>query len=216
MKEPRADVPSETAIGALDEGARLAALRDEIGRALARGSSLRAALQQCADALQQLLEPAAAFVWTFTDRPDVLVLQAHAGAPGLRALFERVALSAGPIGLIARTRAPQSAPLPGTELVISGQPLLVEDRVVGVVGLVSSQALPLLVQRELAALALAAAQFVERKHAEGALLEREERLRLMTEQVPGILWSIDRELRFTSGSGAGLRALGLEPDSLVG
>ena len=49
------------------------------------------------------------------------------------------------------------------------------------------------------------------------LRERErEAQRLILDQLPAIVWTTDRELRFTSGSGAGLAAVGLLPDQLVG
>lgn len=49
------------------------------------------------------------------------------------------------------------------------------------------------------------------------LRERElEAQRLILDQLPAIVWTTDRELRFTSGSGGGLAAVGLLPDQLVG
>jgi PAS domain S-box-containing protein len=56
----------------------------------------------------------------------------------------------------------------------------------------------------------------ERHQAEEALREREGQLRLLVEQIPGIIWTMDRELRFTSSLGAGLTALGLKPNEIVG
>ncbi len=41
-------------------------------------------------------------------------------------------------------------------------------------------------------------------------------LRVVYEQVPAIVWSTDRELRFTSSQGKGLAILGLAPDQVVG
>ncbi len=41
-------------------------------------------------------------------------------------------------------------------------------------------------------------------------------LKLLTEMVPAVLWSTDRDLQFTSSTGAGLDALGLEIDQLIG
>ena len=38
----------------------------------------------------------------------------------------------------------------------------------------------------------------------------------LVERMPGIVWSVDRDLRFTAMRGGGLRILGLEPDTLVG
>jgi PAS domain S-box-containing protein len=46
--------------------------------------------------------------------------------------------------------------------------------------------------------------------------ESEARLRLLLEQLPAIVWTTDSELRYTSASGAGLAAIGRQPDQLVG
>ncbi|MDP2481385.1 MAG: EAL domain-containing protein [Candidatus Palauibacterales bacterium] len=42
------------------------------------------------------------------------------------------------------------------------------------------------------------------------------RLGLFLEQVPAILWAVDRDLRFTQSIGAGLQSLGLDPGQTVG
>jgi diguanylate cyclase (GGDEF)-like protein/PAS domain S-box-containing protein len=49
-----------------------------------------------------------------------------------------------------------------------------------------------------------------------ALRASETRLRLVAEQMPAILWTVDRELRFTSSMGAALQSLGLRPGEVVG
>ncbi len=51
---------------------------------------------------------------------------------------------------------------------------------------------------------------------EDALQEREVRLRVTMEQMPAVLWTTDTELRFTSSVGAGLAALNLRPNQVVG
>jgi PAS domain S-box-containing protein len=56
----------------------------------------------------------------------------------------------------------------------------------------------------------------DRKKAEEALHESDARQRLLLEQMPAILYSTDTELLFTSGVGAGLRALNLRPNELSG
>ncbi len=56
----------------------------------------------------------------------------------------------------------------------------------------------------------------ERKRAEEAMLESEARLRLLLSQLPAIVWTTDEALRFTSSTGAGLRAVGLETNQVVG
>src|SRR5512139_687483 len=57
---------------------------------------------------------------------------------------------------------------------------------------------------------------IEAKRAEDALRESEARLRVAIQQVPAVLWTTDEDLRFTSSLGAGLSALGLAPNQVVG
>ncbi len=56
----------------------------------------------------------------------------------------------------------------------------------------------------------------ERKTTEEVLRGRETRLRLLVEQMPSILWSTDRRLRYVSSMGAGLTALGLGQNEIAG
>jgi two-component system cell cycle sensor histidine kinase/response regulator CckA len=57
---------------------------------------------------------------------------------------------------------------------------------------------------------------IEAKRAEEALRQSESRLHIAIQQVPAVLWTTDEELRFTSSLGAGLSALGLAPNQVVG
>jgi two-component system, cell cycle sensor histidine kinase and response regulator CckA len=57
---------------------------------------------------------------------------------------------------------------------------------------------------------------IERKRAEARLRESEARLRVLIEQLPAVVWTVDVNLRFTSALGAGLARLGLKPDQVVG
>ncbi len=50
----------------------------------------------------------------------------------------------------------------------------------------------------------------------GALKKSEQRLRLVTEQLPAVLWTVDHNLRITSVMGSGLAALNLQQDQVVG
>lgn len=61
-----------------------------------------------------------------------------------------------------------------------------------------------------------ALDITDRLLAQETLRDREARLRLLVEQMPAVLWSTDRELRFTSSQGAKLAALGLRPNEVVG
>jgi len=57
---------------------------------------------------------------------------------------------------------------------------------------------------------------IERKRSEEKVRESEARLRVLVEQLPAVLWTVDRELRFTSALGAGFARLKIRPDELVG
>ena len=54
------------------------------------------------------------------------------------------------------------------------------------------------------------------RQVEEALEESEERFRFAMRYLPGTLWTIDTDLRFTLSVGSGLKALGLEPNQVVG
>jgi two-component system cell cycle sensor histidine kinase/response regulator CckA len=74
-------------------------------------------------------------------------------------------------------------------------------------------------QRDLEFLSTIADQIafaIERKRAEGRIRESEARLRVLIEQLPAVLWTVDKDLRFTSMLGAGLARLGLRPNQLAG
>lgn len=55
-----------------------------------------------------------------------------------------------------------------------------------------------------------------RRQAETALRTSELRLHLLLGQVPAIVWTTDRELRFTSGAGSGLAALQVHAEEVLG
>jgi PAS domain S-box-containing protein len=56
----------------------------------------------------------------------------------------------------------------------------------------------------------------ERRETDEALHEKETSVRMLAEQMPAVLWSVDRELRFTSSLGAGLVNLNQKPDQYKG
>ncbi len=56
----------------------------------------------------------------------------------------------------------------------------------------------------------------ERRRAEEAVRESEERLRTVVSSLPVVLWALDRQGLFTLSEGRGLDALGLKPGQIVG
>ena len=54
------------------------------------------------------------------------------------------------------------------------------------------------------------------RHSEQKIRESESRLRMLVEQMPAVMWSTDRDLRFLSSEGSALQYLGLAPGEIVG
>jgi two-component system cell cycle sensor histidine kinase/response regulator CckA len=57
---------------------------------------------------------------------------------------------------------------------------------------------------------------IERKRSEDALRSSEAHLRLLVEQLPAVLCTVDARMRFTSSVGSGLARLGQRPNQVVG
>ncbi|MFW6079806.1 MAG: PAS domain S-box protein [Gemmatimonadota bacterium] len=56
----------------------------------------------------------------------------------------------------------------------------------------------------------------ERKEADRRLRENEERLRVLVRQMPAVVWTVDRDLRFTMSRGGALEAIGLGEGEVLG
>ena len=173
---------------ALSERTRLASVRAEISAALTRKDNLRGILQICAETMVQHLDAAFARIWTLTNDRGELELQASAGIyTRLDGDYSRIPFGKFKIGLIAHEREPhltndvQNDPRVSdrdwarTEKMTSfaGYPLVVEDRVVGVMGMFSRNRLTPATLETLSFVADGIAQGVERKHAEERLRRSE-------------------------------------------
>src|SRR5262245_9387584 len=172
---------------------RRAALRADINAALAEAeSSLQCILQKCAEAVVRHLDAAFARIWTLNYNESVLELQASAGLyTHLNGRHSRVPVGEFKIGQIAQERLPhltndvcndprvhdrEWATSQGM-VAVAGYPLIVEDRIVGVVAMFARHQVSEDTVEALATVAAPIAQGIERKRAEQALSESEERFR---------------------------------------
>jgi PAS domain-containing protein len=56
----------------------------------------------------------------------------------------------------------------------------------------------------------------QRKQAEEERRDSEARFRLLNEKMPAVLWTTDKNLRYTYSAGSALAQVGLKPGQLVG
>ncbi len=135
---------------ALLQHARLSALAAEVGRVLTTRRSLTAMLQGCAEALVAHLDAAFARVWVLDEGQNVLTLRASAGQyTHLDGPHSRIPIGQFKIGLIAQERRPHLTNAvvgdPGVSdqewavregmVSFAGYPLVIDERLVGVVAL---------------------------------------------------------------------------------
>lgn len=184
-KRKQAEIALRTA---MDERARLSSFREEIGMALSHQEDLKAVLHNCARAAVRHLDAAFARIWILSGNGRELELQASAGMYShLDGPHSRIPVGQHKIGLIAQERRPLLTNEAQTDARVSdkewarregmisfaGYPLILEDRLVGVMGMFSQKPLT---ESTLEALSFAAgiiAQDVERRQAEEALRRSE-------------------------------------------
>jgi two-component system, cell cycle sensor histidine kinase and response regulator CckA len=216
---------------ALAQRARLAEMNAEVGAALTRGETLRDTLQRSAEALVRHLDAAFARVWVLNDQTQVLELEASAGLyTHLDGPHSRVPVGRFKIGMIAAERRPHlTNTVIGDALVhdqewakregmvsFVGYPLIVEDRLVGVMAMFGRKPFSEFVQRALGSIADGIAVGIERKHAETARRAGHDLLHSVIEGATDPIFVKDAERRFVLINSAEARALGRTKDAIIG
>lgn len=177
---------------ALLERSQLADLGAAVGVALAQGGTLLELLQPCAAAMTQYLNVHVAQIWTLDQRQDQLELKAIAGQHSNIDVFQpSIPLSCSVIGQTAQDRqhhsqdqfTPDACLLQRDEKEISSSsltsyPLIVEDRLVGVMVLLGHQPLTATAHQTLSWIANSTAVAIDRAWAREELLSRREALLL--------------------------------------
>ncbi|MGI8997822.1 MAG: PAS domain S-box protein [Pyrinomonadaceae bacterium] len=184
---------------ALIESEKMALLAADIGTALTRSDSLRDILQRCAETMVRHMDAAFARIWTLNEPENMLELQASAGIYTHRdGPHSRVPVGQFKIGLIAQERQPHlTNEVVGDPRVsdqewarregmvaFAGYPLIVEDRLVGVMAMFARHPLADEALAAMASVAKGIALGIERKRVEEAVRESEERFRFMAESMP--------------------------------
>ena len=184
----------------------ITALTADIGMALAQIVDWREALGRCAEAFIVHLDAALARIWTFDAANNVLELQASAGMyTRLDGSDTPVVLCGWKIGLIVQERQahltndmvndPRVSDHEWAEregmVAFAGYPLIVEDRLVGVMAMFARHRMEQETMDALGSVANAIAVGIERKRAEEALVDSEERLRTLVASSPLAIIVVD-------------------------
>jgi PAS domain S-box-containing protein len=181
------------------EQARYAAVRAEVSVAFSKAADLREILRGCAEAIVRHLGAAFARLWTPTEDGETLELQASAGLYTHHdGPHSRIAVGQLKIRLIAAERKPHltngvmNDPRVNDQVwarkegmvAFAGYPLIVEERLVGVMALFARARLSAATLDTLAAVADLIAQGIEPKHAEERVRQQERELRQLIDFVP--------------------------------
>jgi len=190
----------------LNQRVRTSTLSAEVALALNAGTEPQAMLQQCAELVVRHLDVALTRVWTLNEATQTLELQASAGRyTHLDGPHSHVRVGQYKIGLVAeekkphRTNSVQTDPRVSDKewarregmVAFAGYPLLLEDRVLGVMATFSRRPLTEDVLEALGSVADSVALGIERKRSQAALAESEARFSAAFQASP-ILIAIAR------------------------
>ncbi|HUJ49356.1 MAG TPA: PAS domain S-box protein, partial [Bryobacteraceae bacterium] len=226
------EVELETRIAAarqeLAEQDHLAALSSRIALALTTGDPFPETLRRSAEIIVESLDAAFVRIWTLNKEQDVLELRASAGMyTHLNGPHGRVPVGRFKIGRIAEERKPHLTNTVQEDSWVSNQewarregmvafagyPLMVGDRLEGVIAAFARHPLTDATIQALGSIAGSLALFIGRHRIENALLESEERVRLLLDSTAEGICGMDLQGRCTLANRAGVRIFGYQTEA---
>ncbi|MDQ8184773.1 PAS domain S-box protein [Pelagicoccus sp. SDUM812002] len=190
----------------LDERAKLAGFGRDVGLALTSESTLGAMLQKCTESMVSQFDASFARIWIASEEDDVLELKASSGLyTHMDGEHSRMRIGEFKIGLIAQERKPHlTNSVVGDSRVhdqdwarkhglvsFAGYPLMIEDRVLGVMAMFSRHPLSDAALEAMESVASGIALGVERMRSEERLRESELRYRLVGQAANDAIWDWD-------------------------
>ncbi|MBA4020419.1 MAG: hypothetical protein C0483_24930 [Pirellula sp.] len=192
----------------LDERLSLLELSADISRSLTNGETLAEELQACAEALVKHLHGAIARIWTYDEPTQMLQLQAGAGLKSQPYYsHETIPLGKHKIGMIAESRLPHMTnSVVGDERFVdqewvrreglvsfAGYPLVIDERVVGVMALFARHPLPEQTLATMAGIARDISLGIDRARAVRELRDQRELLQVTLASIGDAVLTTDAE-----------------------
>jgi len=194
---------------ATSEQARLAAFGEDIGLALTRRDALDTTLHRCATALVHYLHAVLARIWIFEEDKKQLKLHACAGLIDNQARTKSSKVPI-PLDLIAEGKPILIGRVIGDArfleqpwardhniLSFAGYPLVLEDRLVGLMSIYATKPMSEAVIQEMASVANGIALCIERKRSAEALDASEIKYRSVVENIKEVIFQTDRDGHWT-------------------
>jgi PAS domain S-box-containing protein len=212
------------------EQARLAAFGAEVGLALTRRDSLDAILGCCAKAMVQFLNASVAQLWTFDARERVFQPRAAAG-PLLEPAASPQSISKVALNLdaLARGEAMVIKQLLNDERMadqrwvsehnvasFAAYPLILEDKLVGLMSLFTCHSLNEHILQEMGSVANGVSLFIEQKRSAEALDASEVKYRSMVENIKEVIFQMNEFGHWTFLNPAWTAVTGFEAQATIG
>jgi two-component system, NtrC family, sensor kinase len=187
----------------LAEQLKFSVFTADVGISLTENQTLPVTLRKCCDAVVRHLDAAFARIWMLNEDDNVLELQASAGMyTHINGAHSRIPVGEFKIGLIAKDRQPHltNAVLEDPHVsdkewakregmaAFAGYPLIVDDRLVGVIAMFSRQELNESTLIALASMVDSIALGIKRKQSEIALATQQQTLRSIIDNAPIWVW----------------------------
>ncbi len=215
----------------LDRRVRHAEMQVRIGKALTKGEHLDPMLRDCAEALVAHLDIDVVQIWILEEGQAFLQLKARAGlSTDAGAPAERIPVGSGPIGSIAATQTPCFTNelfrhgagtdwewVPQQDLVaFVGYPLIVENRIAGVLAAFSRTPIDPIAEKALAFVADEIAIGVTRKETEELLRRERDRIQTYLDVAGVMLLALTVDGRVALINRQGCQILGYKEEEILG
>ncbi len=194
----------------IKERSKLMALGADVGKAITEHNDLQSMLSRCAEAIVNHLDAAFSRIWTLNAEKQILELQVSAGLyTHIDGAHGRIPVGKFKIGLIARERLPhltndvQNDPRVSDKawarregmVAFAGYPLIVQDKLLGVMAMFARHTLPARFLETLGSVATQIALGINRIQGEANLMVAKEQAEAASQAKSEFLASMSHEIR---------------------